>query len=288
MRVLVEQIAKIGVQSQPVVIITGAFTGAVATRLGRFEQAKGGTLFLDEIGDMPMELQTRLLRVLSNGYFYRVGGHQPIKADVRVIAATNQNLEERVKSGQFREDLYHRLNVIRLRLPPLRDRVEDIAPLSAHFLAAGARELGVEPKTLTPEALNVIRAFPFFKTETPAAASAQVHSAPLRAKPHSAGASSTDAEGDWKALLAAEAERILEAGEPQVWETLAHEFERTLIRTAMSATRGRRIEAAERLGLGRNTLTRKIAELGLTDELASRLPPVRKKDQVKSLDDGAA
>ena len=328
----------------------GAFTGAVATRLGRFEQAKGGTLFLDEIGDMPMELQTRLLRVLSNGYFYRVGGHQPIKADVRVIAATNQNLEERVKSGQFREDLYHRLNVIRLRLPPLRDRVEDIAPLSAHFLAAGARELGVEPKTLTPEALNVIRTFPFpgnvrqlenlcrwllvmapaqeirvedlpyeirhkeaaaaahpealnavntqgavgnpaeegFKTETPAAASAQVHSAPLRTKPHSAAASSTDAEGDWKALLAAEAERILEAGEPQVWETLAHEFERTLIRTAMSATRGRRIEAAERLGLGRNTLTRKIAELGLTDELASRLPPVRKKDQVKSLDDGAA
>ena len=328
----------------------GAFTGAVATRLGRFEQAKGGTLFLDEIGDMPMELQTRLLRVLSNGYFYRVGGHQPIKADVRVIAATNQNLEERVKSGQFREDLYHRLNVIRLRLPPLRDRVEDIAPLSAHFLAAGARELGVEPKTLTPEALNVIRAFPFpgnvrqlenlcrwllvmapaqeirvedlpyeirhkeaaaaahpealnavntqgavgnpaeegFKTETPEAASAQSHSAPLRSKPHAAAASSTDAEGDWKALLAAEAERILEAGEPQVWETLAHEFERTLIRTAMSATRGRRIEAAERLGLGRNTLTRKIAELGLTDELASRLPPVRKKDQVKSLDDGAA
>ena len=328
----------------------GAFTGAVATRLGRFEQAKGGTLFLDEIGDMPMELQTRLLRVLSNGYFYRVGGHQPIKADVRVIAATNQNLEERVKSGQFREDLYHRLNVIRLRLPPLRDRVEDIAPLSAHFLAAGARELGVEPKTLTPEALNVIRAFPFpgnvrqlenlcrwllvmapaqeirvedlpyeirhkeaaaaahpealnavntqgavgnpaeegLKTETPAAAFAQSNPAPLRAKPHSAAASSTVADGDWKALLAAEAERILEAGEPQVWETLAHEFERTLIRTAMSATRGRRIEAAERLGLGRNTLTRKIAELGLTDELASRLPPVRKKDQVKSLDDGAA
>ena len=115
-----------------------------------------------------------------------------------------------------------------------------------------------------------------------------MHSAPLRAKSHSAAASSTDADGDWKALLAAEAERILEAGEPQVWETLAHEFERTLIRTAMSATRGRRIEAAERLGLGRNTLTRKIAELGLTDELASRLPPVRKKDQVKSLDDGAA
>lgn len=296
----------------------GAFTGAVATRLGRFEQAKGGTLFLDEIGDMPMELQTRLLRVLSNGYFYRVGGHQPIKADVRVIAATNQNLEERVKSGQFREDLYHRLNVIRLRLPPLRDRVEDIAPLSAHFLAAGARELGVEPKTLTPEALNVIRAFPFpgnvrqlenlcrwllvmapaqeIRVEDlpyeirhkEAAAAAQSHSAPLRSKPHAAAASSTDAEGDWKALLAAEAERILEAGEPQVWETLAHEFERTLIRTAMSATRGRRIEAAERLGLGRNTLTRKIAELGLTDELASRLPPVRKKDQVKSLDDGAA
>ena len=279
----------------------GAFTGAVATRLGRFEQAKGGTLFLDEIGDMPMELQTRLLRVLSNGYFYRVGGHQPIKADVRVIAATNQNLEERVKSGQFREDLYHRLNVIRLNVRQLENlcrwllvmapaqeiRVEDLPYEIRHKEAAAAAH---------PEALNAVNtqgavgnpAEEGFKTGTPAAASAQVHSAPLRAKPHAAAASSTDAESDWKALLAAEAERILEAGEPQVWETLAHEFERTLIRTAMSATRGRRIEAAERLGLGRNTLTRKIAELGLTDELASRLPPVRKKDQVKSLDDGAA
>ena len=137
----------------------GAFTGATAQRLGRFEQARGGTLFLDEIGDMPMELQTRLLRVLSNGFFYRVGGHQPIKADVRIIAATNQNLEQRVKDGLFREDLYHRLNVIRLRLPPLRERPEDIAPLAEHFLRTEARALGVEAKRLTPEALARLEAF---------------------------------------------------------------------------------------------------------------------------------
>src|SRR5258706_2001478 len=138
----------------------GAFTGAQAMRRGRFEQAEGGTLFLDEIGDMPAELQTRLLRVLSDGFFYRVGGHQPIKADVRVIAATHQNLDERVRQGSFREDLYHRLNVIRLRLPPLRERREDIAPLARHFLARSARELGVEPKRLSPEALKFISHLP--------------------------------------------------------------------------------------------------------------------------------
>lgn len=301
----------------------GAFTGAVATRLGRFEQAKGGTLFLDEIGDMPMELQTRLLRVLSNGYFYRVGGHQPIKADVRVIAATNQNLEERVRSGQFREDLYHRLNVIRLRLPPLRDRPEDIEPLTAHFLAAGARELGVEPKTLTSEALEVIRAFPFpgnvrqlenlcrwllvmapaqeirvedlpheirsgeAASARSAAAAASAASeaadagdapepAPVRAPAPAAAAAS--AEGGWTSLLAAEAERLLLAGEADVWPKLLEDFERTLIRAAMATTRGRRIEAAERLGVGRNTLTRKIAELELEEELGRRLPPVRRRE----------
>ena len=139
----------------------GAFTGATAQRLGRFEQVRGGTLFLDEIGDMPMELQTRLLRVLSNGFFYRVGGHQPIKADVRIIATTNQNLEQRVKDGLFREDLYHRLNVIRLRLPPLCERPEDIAPLAEHFLRTEARALGVEAKRLTPEALARLEAFRF-------------------------------------------------------------------------------------------------------------------------------
>ena len=309
----------------------GAFTGAVATRLGRFEQAKGGTLFLDEIGDMPMELQTRLLRVLSNGYFYRVGGHQPIKADVRVIAATNQNLEERVKTGQFREDLYHRLNVIRLRLPPLRDRVEDIAPLTAHFLAAGARELGVEPKTLTKEALDVICAFPFpgnvrqlenlcrwllvmapaqeirvedlpyeirhkeaaaaahpealaalqAPNEKPAApsvpsAAASAERVPSQQKSR-VGVQEVDGTGgDWTVRLAESAERMLEEGGSKVWETLLSDFERTLIRTALRATRGRRIEAAERLGVGRNTLTRKIAELGLAEEFGSRLPPVKK------------
>jgi two-component system, NtrC family, nitrogen regulation response regulator GlnG len=139
----------------------GAFTGAQAMRRGRFEQAEGGTLFLDEIGDMPAELQTRLLRVLSDGCFYRVGGHQPLKADVRVIAATHQNLEERVKQGLFREDLYHRLNVIRLRLPPLRERREDIPMLARHFLARSARELGVETKRLSPEASERIAQLPF-------------------------------------------------------------------------------------------------------------------------------
>src|SRR5882757_646903 len=138
----------------------GAFTGAQAMRRGRFEQAEGGTLFLDEIGDMPAELQTRLLRVLSDGCFYRVGGHQPLRADVRVIAATHQNLDERVRQGLFREDLYHRLNVIRLRLPPMRERREDIGLLVRHFLAKSARELGVEPKRLSPEALKFISQLP--------------------------------------------------------------------------------------------------------------------------------
>src|SRR3989454_8873422 len=139
----------------------GAFTGAQAMRRGRFEQAEGGTLFLDEIGDMPAELQTRLLRVLSDGFYYRVGGHEPIKADVRVIAATHQNLDERVRQGLFREDLYHRLNVIRLRMPPLRERREDIPLLARHFLARSARELGVETKRLSPEAAERIAQLPF-------------------------------------------------------------------------------------------------------------------------------
>lgn len=303
----------------------GAFTGATATRYGRFEQAKGGTLFLDEIGDMPMELQTRLLRVLSNGYFYRVGGHQPIKADVRVIAATNQDLEECVRKGQFREDLYHRLNVIRLRLPPLRDRVEDVAPLAEHFLAAGARELGVEPKTLSAEALAVIERFPFpgnvrqlenlcrwllvmapsqeIRAEdlpleirsgeagtragdaaqpTPAAIEPVEPPAPQAPAPATAAepapAQPETAPRSWPELLSDEARERLVAGETGVWQRIIEECERSLIRTAMSVTRGRRIEAAERLGLGRNTLTRKIQELGLTDEFSFRLPPVRRED----------
>ncbi|MDO5531303.1 nitrogen regulation protein NR(I) [Sutterella sp.] len=306
----------------------GAFTGATATRYGRFEQAKGGTLFLDEIGDMPMELQTRLLRVLSNGYFYRVGGHQSIKADVRVIAATNQNLEERVRNGQFREDLYHRLNVIRLRLPPLRDRVEDIEPLATHFLTVGAPELGVEPKKLSAEALEIIRAFPFpgnvrqlenlcrwllvmapsqeIRAEdlpyefrhAEAVASAHPEALERHAETahtaaghdHGAQVAEIPADFSWSEALSREAERRLTAGESGIWQSLTDDFERALIRTAMSVTRGRRIEAAERLGLGRNTLTRKIQELGLTDELACRLPPLKRHadDAADGFSEGAA
>lgn len=263
----------------------GAFTGATSLRLGRFEQAKGGTLFLDEIGDMPMELQTRLLRVLSNGYFYRVGGHQPIKADVRVIAATNQNLEERVRDGLFREDLYHRLNVIRLRLPPLRERTEDIAPLAEHFLRAGARELGVEPKRLTPEALAVVERFRFpgnvrqlenlcrWLLVMAPSAEVQVEDLPYEIRhaeadlPKAAAQPETDVSPvvdlTWSEKLAGVVEARLTAGDTGIWQPLIDEFERAVIRTALSVTHGRRIDAAQKLGLGRNTITRKIQELGI-------------------------
>ncbi|MBP3439294.1 MAG: nitrogen regulation protein NR(I) [Sutterella sp.] len=263
----------------------GAFTGATSLRLGRFEQAKGGTLFLDEIGDMPMELQTRLLRVLSNGYFYRVGGHQPIKADVRVIAATNQNLEERVRDGLFREDLYHRLNVIRLRLPPLRERTEDIAPLAEHFLRAGARELGVEPKRLTPEALAVVERFRFpgnvrqlenlcrWLLVMAPSAEVQVEDLPYEIchaeadLPKAAAQPETDVSPvvdlTWSEKLAGVVEARLTAGDTGIWQPLIDEFERAVIRTALSVTHGRRIDAAQKLGLGRNTITRKIQELGI-------------------------
>jgi two-component system nitrogen regulation response regulator GlnG len=274
----------------------GAFTGAQAMRRGRFEQAEGGTLFLDEIGDMPAELQTRLLRVLSDGFYYRVGGHEPIKADVRVIAATHQNLDERVRQGLFREDLYHRLNVIRLRLPPLRERREDIPLLARHFLAKSARELGVEPKRLSPDALKFISQLalpgnvrqlenlchwltvlapaqvvrvddlPFeirheadSTVATPAAppAPAESRSPAMVAAPVNA--------VDWLAMLVAEVERRLRSGESEVMNALTREYEAAVIRTALRITHGRRIEAATRLGVGRNTITRKIQELGLED-----------------------
>ena len=263
----------------------GAFTGATSLRLGRFEQAKGGTLFLDEIGDMPMELQTRLLRVLSNGYFYRVGGHQPIKADVRVIAATNQNLEERVRDGLFREDLYHRLNVIRLRLPPLRERTEDIAPLAEHFLRAGARELGVEPKRLTLEALSVVERFRFpgnvrqlenlcrWLLVMAPSAEVQVEDLPYEIRHAEAEQPKAAAEPEpgvspvvdltWSEKLAGVVEARLTAGDTAIWQPLIDEFERAVIRTALAVTHGRRIDAAQKLGLGRNTITRKIQELGI-------------------------
>ncbi|WP_269531799.1 nitrogen regulation protein NR(I) [Chitinimonas sp. BJYL2] len=253
----------------------GAFTGAQAQRTGRFEQAEGGTLFLDEIGDMPPELQTRLLRVLSDGFFYRVGGHAPIKANVRVIAATHQALEERVKNGLFREDLFHRLNVIRLRLPSLQERREDIPLLARHFLAKSARDLGVEAKRLTDDAMRVLTGFAFPGNVrqlenlchwiTVMAPGQAVGPADLPPELKQEGSSSVS--GDWVEQLAQEADRRLRQGERGFIEALTHQFERTLILRALAATGGKRIEAAERLGLGRNTLTRKIQELDLEREI---------------------
>ncbi len=253
----------------------GAFTGATTTRHGRFEQAEGGTLFLDEIGDMPAELQTRLLRVLSDGNFYRVGGHQPIKANVRIIAATHQNLDERVKQGLFREDLFHRLNVIRLRLPPLRERREDIPVLAKHFLQKSAKELGVEQKVLSEAALHYLAAqdIPgnvrqlenlchWLTVMTP---TQQVEIADLPAEWRDA-AHAAPALSDWRSALAQQAAFALQRGEPNILDTLTKEFERTLITQALQHTGGRRIEAATLLGMGRNTLTRKIQELGLDGE----------------------
>lgn len=259
----------------------GAFTGATAQRRGRFEQAEGGTLFLDEIGDMPPELQTRLLRVLSDGHYYRVGGHQPIKANVRVIAATHQNLEDRVRQGLFREDLFHRLNVIRLRLPPLRERREDVALLVKHFLQKSARELGVEPKRLTEGALRHMQAqtFPGNVRQlenvchwlTVMAPGQVVDEADLPPEMREPGDASPSL-GSWTQALGAEADRLLAESPGEVHERLQREFERVLIRRAMHATGDRRVEAAQLLGLGRNTITRKIQELGIDADPASDAP----------------
>jgi two-component system, NtrC family, nitrogen regulation response regulator GlnG len=312
----------------------GAFTGAQTTRVGRFEQAEGGTLFLDEIGDMPAELQTRLLRVLSDGQYYRVGGHQPQKANVRVIAATHQDLEERVQQGLFREDLFHRLNVIRLRLPALRDRADDIALLTRHFLQASAKELGGEVKRLTEQAMQVMTQFRWpgnvrqlenvchwltvmapsqsidvgdlppevrgapIKASSLAAtvvqtvgAQALMHADPaLGAYVQTAVTQAPRGEsvigGDrgysaggglgagtvghaWSGLLEKEVSALLDrmhrddVQPSDLMDRLTREFESVIIRTALRHTRGRRIDAAQRLGIGRNTITRKIAELHL-------------------------
>ena len=249
----------------------GAFTGAQAMRRGRFEQAEGGTLFLDEIGDMPAELQTRLLRVLSDGQFYRVGGHQPIKANVRVIAATHQDLEERVRQGLFREDLFHRLNVIRLRLPSLRERREDIALLAKHFLAKSARELGAEGKRLSAAAMDYLAAqdFPGNVRQlenlchwlTVMAPTQTIEVADLPAELKLGGGKVQ--ESDWVGALEREVERAFARGETAVLDKFAQAFEKALIGKALVRTGGRRNEAANLLGIGRNTITRKIAELGL-------------------------
>jgi two-component system nitrogen regulation response regulator GlnG len=302
----------------------GAFTGAQATRRGRFEQAEGGTLFLDEIGDMPFDLQTRLLRVLSDGHFYRVGGHQPLKANVRVIAATHQNLEHRVKEGLFREDLYHRLNVIRLRLPSLRERREDIPILARFFLAQSAKQLGVEAKRMSDHAVRFLTGLDLpgnvrqlenlcnwitvmapgqvvevkdlpqeliDEKDSMPATSASLVSSSLPAPEQAAaavhvrsnhgidisagdGPATFDAAASggingmtdrpsWIKLLESEAAQMLSAGRPEVMDALGRQFESALIKTALRHTHGRKNDAAVRLGIGRNTITRKIHELGI-------------------------
>jgi two-component system nitrogen regulation response regulator GlnG len=258
----------------------GAFTGAQSARRGRFEQAENGTLFLDEIGDMPPDLQVRLLRVLADGEYYRVGGHAPHRSDVRVIAATHQNLEERVRQGLFREDLLHRLNVVRLRLPPLRERQDDIAPLARHFLLKSARELAVEPKVLSGAALKALTAFAFPGNVrqlenichwiTVMAPGQRIDVVDLPAELREARESAAGAgagSNDWQIALDRELTAALARGELGVGERLLREFKRTLILRSLTHTGGHRIEAAQRLGWGRNTLTRKIQELGLEPEL---------------------
>ncbi len=295
----------------------GAFTGAQTMRRGRFEQAEGGTLFLDEIGDMPFDLQTRLLRVLSDGHFYRVGGHNAIKANPRVIAATHQDLEQRVKEGVFREDLFHRLNVIRLRLPALRERREDVFMLTRHFLQQSAKQLGVEPKRISDAALQQLSQFsfpgnvrqlenichwltvmapaqviepkdlppevlgaapeyskssmapdsaapakPVVRTETPSDQDASMGVA-AEGVATSANLEHGGAAQAWEAGLEIEAQALLATGRSDVWDVLTRRFESKLIQTALLNTRGRRIEAAQKLGIGRNTITRKIQELNL-------------------------
>ena len=294
----------------------GAFTGAQTMRRGRFEQAEGGTLFLDEIGDMPFDLQTRLLRVLSDGNFYRVGGHNAIKANLRVIAATHQDLEQRVKDGVFREDLFHRLNVIRLRLPALRERREDVFMLTRHFLQQSAKQLGVEPKRISDAALQQLSTFGFpgnvrqlenichwltvmapaqviepkdLPPEVAGATQERLKSAaPVLARAEPAAHAPTPSEhlatpapgaeifiptvhpgaadaghASWEEGLEIEALALLATGRSDVWDVLSRRFESKLIQTALLNTRGRRIEAAQKLGIGRNTITRKIQELHL-------------------------
>jgi len=257
----------------------GAFTGAQTVRRGRFEQAEGGTLFLDEIGDMPLDLQVRLLRVLADGEYYRVGGHAVQRATVRIIAATHRDLEERVRQGTFREDLWHRLNVVRLRLPALRERPGDIAALVRHFLRKSARDLAVEPKALADAAMQAVVAFPFPGNVrqlenvchwlTVMAPGQRIETADLPPEIRAGVASDAQTASDrgWIGALDRELARALADGEPAVGDRLQDEFERALIRRSLAFTGGHRMEAAARLGWGRNTLTRKIQELGLEAEL---------------------
>jgi two-component system nitrogen regulation response regulator GlnG len=253
----------------------GAFTGAQQMRRGRFEQADGGTLFLDEIGDMPADLQTRLLRILSDGQFYRVGGHQPIIVNVRVIAATHQDLEARVKQNLFREDLFHRLNVIRLRLPPIRERRDDIPLLARHFMQKSAKELGVDAKRLSDAAMQFLQLQDFpgnvchWLTVMAPGQTVEVKDLPPELLRAGADAPVT---GSWHAALEREAAAMLARGETGIIDGLTRQFEKSLITKALQHTGGRRIEAANLLGLGRNTLTRKIQELGLDNQDSPESP----------------
>ncbi|RMG57253.1 MAG: nitrogen regulation protein NR(I) [Gammaproteobacteria bacterium] len=254
----------------------GAFTGAQALRRGRFEQADGGTLFLDEIGDMPAELQTRLLRVLADGEFYRVGGHTPVRVDVRIIAATHQDLESRVREGLFREDLFHRLNVIRIHLPALRERREDIPLLLDHFLQAAAKELEVEPKQPRPEVVeylqrldwpgNVRQLENLARWLTVMAAGHEIHLSDLPTELH-APEGGIESEGQpvrsWQEALDQWARAQLAMGNTPLLEQAEPQFERIMIRAALDHTGGRKQDAARLLGWGRNTLTRKLKELGM-------------------------
>ena len=250
----------------------GAFTGAAVQRRGRFEQADGGTLFLDEIGDMPAETQTRLLRVLADGEFYRVGGHAPIKVDVRIIAATHQNLEELVQAGKFREDLFHRLNVIRIHIPTLAERREDIPTLAQHFLARAAKELAVEPQVLQPQTQEYLKALPWpgnvrqlentcrWITVMASGREVLVDDLPpeLLNQPHTG---TTD--NNWEQSLRNWADQQLTRGVGNLLDQAVPIFERVMIETALKHSAGRRGDAAILLGWGRNTLTRKIKELGM-------------------------
>lgn len=254
----------------------GAFTGAATQRVGRFEQADGGTLFLDEIGDMPLDTQTRLLRVLADGEFYRVGGHIPVRVDVRIIAATHQNLEKLVADGKFREDLFHRLNVIRVHIPRLRDRSEDIPRLASFFMSRAAAELQVEPKSLTAEAAQYLQQLPWpgnvrqlentcrWLTVMASSREVLISDLPPELQPGSQQDAPVGAP-NWEQALASWARRsLMSAPEVRLLDVAAPAFERTLIQAALHHTGGRRRDAAVVLGWGRNTLTRKIKELGMS------------------------
>jgi two-component system nitrogen regulation response regulator GlnG len=254
----------------------GAFTGAQAARQGRFEQADGGTLFLDEIGDMPLDVQTRLLRVLADGQFYRVGGHQSVSVDVRIIAATHQNLETRVAEGKFREDLFHRLNVIRVHLPSLAERREDIPLLTRHFLRRAAKELDVDAKTISKSAERVMSQLPWpgnvrqlenvCRWLTVMASGQEVIPSDLPPEIHSDGhvEPSSATTGEWPELLASWTDKQLRDGRHDILNDAMLTFEKVMLERALHHTHGHKQDAAKRLGWGRNTLTRKLKELGIS------------------------